>query len=351
MADPSGEAAVDGSASFRDDPAHLFSKAMAQTRMAVCLSDPHAEDMPIVFANRAFLELTGYDDHEVVGRNCRFLQGPDTEPDTVRAMGRALADEEVVVMEVLNYRKDGTRFWNALHLGPLYDEEGALQYYFGSQWDVTDVRAARAGEQHAKLMARELSHRVKNMFSVIGAVVTMTARHEHAPGLAERINQRIRALGRAYEATLDDAASQSIALRPLVETVLRPYGRTDAEGDRIELDGGEVQMDASAISTLGLVLHELATNAVKHGALADRREVGRGCVRLAWSVDGGVDEEAPTLTLTWSERGGPAIAQAPDGAGTGTGIVDTLLAATGGSIEREWRADGLVATLRLPTRP
>lgn len=88
----------------------LFEQAMAQTRMAVCLTDPHAPDDPIVFCNEAFERVTGYRSEEIIGRNCRFLQGADTDRAEVARMREALAQEKVVVVEIANYRKDGTRF-------------------------------------------------------------------------------------------------------------------------------------------------------------------------------------------------------------------------------------------------
>jgi PAS domain S-box-containing protein len=76
-------------------------------------------DNPIIFANDAFLALTGYRRDEVIGRNCRFLQGPDTDPAAIETMRRAVADGEDVTLDILNYRKDGTTFWNALYLSPV----------------------------------------------------------------------------------------------------------------------------------------------------------------------------------------------------------------------------------------
>ena len=120
---------------------------------------PKQKDDPIVFCNEAFERLTGYSQEEILGHNCRFLQGPETNQAEVSKIREALRDETVAVVELLNYRKAGTKFWNALHLGPIYAEEGSLKYFFGSQWDVSDVHAARSEEQHAKAMAREVSHR------------------------------------------------------------------------------------------------------------------------------------------------------------------------------------------------
>ena len=321
----------------------LFEQAMAQTRMAICLSDPHQDDAPIVFANRAFRELTGYADEEVVGRNCRFLQGEDTSPIAVSRIRTALEKEDVVVTEILNYRKDGTPFWNALHIGPIYDAEGKLIYFFGSQWDVTNVNSARADERHAKLMSRELSHRVKNMFAVMGGIVTATGRAMGAQDVAHEINSRIQALGRAYETTLDDAQSGAIDVGEAIRAVLRPYGADD----RIRVSGGGVLAPPSAVASLGLTLHELAINAIKHGALsAEGGSVEVTAQAVASEVEGG-DDPGARLVVHWQERGGPRV-EPPDGTrGMGTGITDALLRSAGGELERDWQPGGLVATVRL----
>ena len=190
----------------------LFEQAMAQTRMAICLSDPHAHDMPIVFANRAFRELTGYSQDEVLGRNCRFLQGPDTDPREVAKIRTALENEDVTVVELLNYRKNGETFWNALHIGPIYNQAGELIYFFGSQWDVSDVRAARAEELYAKEMARELSHRMKNMFAVAQAMLRQSARGRglDVEGFADMACSRMTAMSQAYTLTPSEGSDRAM---------------------------------------------------------------------------------------------------------------------------------------------
>ncbi|TRD12792.1 PAS domain-containing protein [Erythrobacter insulae] len=317
----------------------LFEQAMAQTRMAISLCDPHAEDLPIVFANRAFRQLTGYSEDEVLGRNCRFLQGPKTDPEPISRIRKAIENEDVVVVELLNYRKNGTTFWNALHLGPIYNDRGELVYFFGSQWDVSDVRAARAEEQHAKEMARELSHRMKNMFAVISGIVNVTGRMRGIQSEAAEINSRIQALGRAYETTLDNASSGSIEIGEAIRAVLSPYDRDE---ERLKFDGTSASMPFTTISIVGLILHELAANATKHGAWAS--EGGR--VLVNWSL---VDDDS-ALAITWEEHGGPKVDSAAIEKGTGTTIVDRLLSGGRGSITREWRDTGLFVTVKVPTR-
>jgi len=318
----------------------LFEQAMAQTRMAICLSDPHTPDHPIVFANRAFRQLTGYSEDEIVGRNCRFLQGPKTDPEPVARIRDAIANEDVVVVEMLNYRKNGTTFWNALHLGPIYNDAGELIYFFGSQWDVSDVRAARAEERHAKEMARELSHRMKNMFAVISGIVNVTGRARGIQEEAAEINSRIQALGRAYETTLDDASSGSIEIGGAIRAVLAPY---DQGGDRLTVAGGDARMPFAIISIVGMILHEMAANSMKHGAWTQPG----GKVNVEWKHG----EDDATLVITWSESGGPAVDADNIEAGTGTAIVDRMLATARGRIEREWHESGLTATITVPARP
>lgn len=318
----------------------LFEQAMAQTRMAVCLCDPKHPDFPIVFANRAFRNLTGYDEEEIIGHNCRFLQGPLTDQKEVDKIRAALKTEDVVVVELLNYRKDGSTFWNALHLGPIYRDDGELTYFFGSQWDVSEVRAARADERHARIMARELSHRMKNMFAVISGIVNITGRVRGIPKEAEEINGRIQALGRAYETTLDEASVGSIEIGPAIRAILAPY---DADKARLSFLGNGLKVHFATVSVVGLVLHELAANATKFGAWS--RDTGR--VELDWfAAPGEAGEDGSSdLVVRWREFGAPAIPIPPEARGTGTQIVDRMLRHGGGRIDREWHDDGLEATI------
>ncbi len=314
----------------------LFERAMAQSRMAICLTDPRQDDNPIVFANRAFRRLTGYAENEILGRNCRFLQGPETDRETVAELREAVEREEVTVVELLNYRKDGTTFWNALHIGPIYDDNGEMIYCFGSQWDVSELRASRAEKMQAKAVARELSHRTKNMFSVIAGIVTITGRSRGAQDTAAEMVQRIQALGRAYETTLDEAATGNIDVGEAIRAILSPY----AARHELVYEGDATMADFSAISMLGLVLHELADNAERFGAWSN----GSGHVALSWTKTG--DE---SLRLDWAERGGPRLSgEAPED-GAGTHIIDRLLRTGGGGIERHWHEAGLRAVIDLKT--
>ncbi len=116
--------------------------AMAHSTEPMVLTDPALPDHPMIAVNPAFAALTGYTEAEVVGRNCRFLQGPDTDPATPRRIARCLAERRGCVEWIINHRRDGSTFWNLLFISPVFDESGRLLHFFGNQRDLTDGRSA-----------------------------------------------------------------------------------------------------------------------------------------------------------------------------------------------------------------
>ena len=328
------------------DASRLFEQATEQTRMAITVTDPHRPDNPIVYANQAFVEMTGYERDEIVGHNCRFLQGPGTDPGAVKRIRAALDRREVRVIELVNYKKDGTPFWNSLHVGPVFDETGELTHFYGSQWNVTELVDNRAQSALQRRVTEELQHRTRNLFAVVNAIVRVSARDDGSgTPLADRIAQRIDAMARAHAASIlpggggrDGIMPEAGDLRSLAGTVLEPY-RTD-RADRLTLDGPEVELPPRLLTPIGLTLHEMATNALKYGALS--RPGGR--VTLEWSCD----DDA--LTLRWSEAGGPEIVDAPSDTGTGSRLIRAVLSGVDGEIEMRWPREGVRADIRLPLR-
>ena len=151
----------------------IFFAAVQMSRMPMCLTDPHRDDNPIIFCNLAFEKLCGYAQDEILGRNCRFLQGEATDPAALVEIRRALGAGEDVHQELLNYRRDGTPFWNALFISPVFDTAGRLTYYFASQLDVTRRREAEAVLQQSQRMetlgsmASSLAHEFNNLMTIV----------------------------------------------------------------------------------------------------------------------------------------------------------------------------------------
>jgi PAS domain S-box-containing protein len=156
-----------------DNRANIFFAAIEMTRMPMVITDPNLPDNPIVFANHAFLDLTGYEENEVVGRNCRFLQGARTNRESVRELREAVAAKRAVSLEILNYKRDGTPFWNACFVGPVFDKAGKLLYFFASQLDVTRRRTSEQSLRQAQKMeaigqlTAGLAHDFNNLLQVV----------------------------------------------------------------------------------------------------------------------------------------------------------------------------------------
>ena len=142
-------------------------RAVVAAGLSFTITDPHQPDDPLIFVNPAFERTTGYSADEAVGRNCRFLQGPDTDPAAVAEVRRLLTEREHGTVALLNYRKDGTAFWNELSLSPVYDGEGELTHFVGIQADVTARVLAEqerernlASEQQARSQAEQAQGRL-----------------------------------------------------------------------------------------------------------------------------------------------------------------------------------------------
>lgn len=162
-----------------DQRGTVFFAALQMTRMPMIITDPRQDDNPIVFANKAFLDLTGYEESEIVGRNCRFLQGTDTDREAVRALRSAVAAREAISIEILNYRRDGTPFWNAVFVAPVYDDDGRLIYFFASQLDITRRRSSEQAFRQAQKMeaigqlTAGLAHDFNNLLQVVTGSLEM----------------------------------------------------------------------------------------------------------------------------------------------------------------------------------
>lgn len=185
---------------------------IANSHVAAVVSDPRLPDNPIIACNEAFMQLTGYDRAEIVGRNCRFLRGERTEPEQTAMLRDAIAHSRPVMVELINYRKDGSAFRNAVMIAPLFDDDGELIYFLGSQMAIDDQGASRHDQARTKVDS--LSRRQRQILE----------------GLAKgRLNKQI-----AYDLGLTERT-----IKMHRAAVLRVLGvRTVAEAIRIAIEAG-----------------------------------------------------------------------------------------------------------------
>lgn len=186
-----------------------------------------------------------------------------------------------------------------------------------------------------EMLVREISHRIKNLFAVIEAIITMARRSAQTTDeMADALLGRVRALSDAARLVRPSPGTQSLPhqvdLAELITTVLRPFTPP-------MLSGPDIQVAEHATNGLALILHELATNAAKYGALSAQG----GAVGIGWKIEG------EHLDLTWHEAGGPAVA-APSSKGFGSILLERTLASYGGTLEHEWSPGGLRVHIKIP---
>lgn len=133
--------------------AKALSEMIAASPIAAVVSDPQQADNPIIDCNQAFVDLTGYGRDEIIGRNCRFLSGPGTEEALTAQLRTGIAARRPVMVEILNYKKDGTPFRNAVMVAPIFGASGALEYFLGSQVEVRDPAAAPDSRRREEALA------------------------------------------------------------------------------------------------------------------------------------------------------------------------------------------------------
>jgi PAS domain S-box-containing protein len=293
------------------------------------------------YYNARWYEFTGVPEGSTDGEAWNGMFHPEDQERAFALWRRSLETGEPYEIEYRLRRHDGVYRWTLGRARPIRDEAGEITRWFGTCTDIDDLKRS---DQAKELLSQELSHRIKNIFAVVSALIALSARqHPEAKGFAGAVRTRINALARAHEFVRPHTESSrptvgSMTLHAFLADLFKPY--SDLKGEpRILLGGEDATFDDQAATSVALLFHELATNAAKYGALS--REDGRVMLETRRMDD--------RFILTWTETGGPAIAGPPDHTGFGSSLASlSVEGQLGGRLERIWAPAGLQVIANLP---
>ena len=309
-------------------------EALADAMPQMAWSTP--DDGQTDYFNARWYEFTGAKPGGHYGLGWLEALHPDDREMAGREWSKAVASGEPFEVEYRLRRHDGEYRWTLARGMPVRDEKSGSNRWFGTN---TDIHERKGMIENQLLLTRELSHRIKNIFSVIGGLIGFEARltPDFKP-IADGVMARIAALGRAHDFVRPDDEAEGADLCRLLAKLFEPYH--DGHDVRVRIDCGTKPIADHATTPLALIFHELATNSVKYGALS----VPEGHVEL------GVRDEGDDLRFDWREVGGPApVAPIEGGGGFGTTLVDiSVVRSLRGTIERRFPPSGAEILLRVP---
>ncbi len=290
----------------------LLRVAIEAVADAVLVTSPELDPPgPVIeYVNPAFTAMTGYTADEAVGRSPRFLQGPRTDRAALDRLHAQLAAGGPAEGEAVNYRKDGGEYVVEWLITAVRDEQGRVRHWVAAQRDVTERRRMQA--RQTVLMA-ELQHRTRNLLAVVRSIADRTL--GRGPALVE-YGARLAALGRVQGLLSGSKQDWSVPVAEIVRAELNAHGvgldgQAHVEGPVVELSGDQVQV-------MALALHELATNAMKYGALAQ----ASGRLSVIWRMEQG---GCGRLVIDWHESGVSMPVGPPAQRGFGTELITAAL--------------------------
>ena len=346
---------------------HLLERAAQRTPVSIVISDARLEDNPITFVNNAFQHLTLYSREYAVGRNCRFLQGEETDPEDVAAIRKGLEAGKDFQVTITNHKADGTPFRNQLLIAPVFGDDDEIAAYFGVQ------RELQEGEEnqndHALDLLRELQHRVKNHLSMVVSLIRMQASRRVTPESLRAVGRRVEALALLYEelftASLDREAGEAVRTGAYLSRIASVIAGLESRTSiRVNVNCEEIDLPVDKAARLGLLLSELLTNSLEHAfqgresgfVTVTFKKINGGGVRLTVEDDGiglpdGVDwpYEAPSIEdqseRTKSEGGELDTTGRGGNSGVGGTIVVALTKTLGATLDVNRALRGTIVTV------
>lgn len=293
------------------------------------------------YFNARWYEFTGMAEGNTDGEVWNAIFHPEDRTRAWEVWRRSLTTGDLYEIEHRLRRHDGVYRWTLGRAAPLRNDTGEIIRWFGTCTDIDDLKRIEQGQA---LISQELSHRIKNIFAVVSALIALSAREcPEARSFAASVRERIGALARAHEfvrphTEVSRPLLGDMTLHAFLSTLFLPYATIDGEA-RVVVSGDDALFDDQAATSVALLFHELATNAAKYGALSN----SGGRVQLTTRLAG------DRFILDWREEGGPSLAGPPTRSGFGSSLATlSVEGQLGGRLERVWRDEGLKVTADLP---
>jgi len=335
----------------RERELRLKTRAIDEADIGISITDIDGDDNPLVYVNEGFDRVTGYDADEVLGSDCRFLQGEATEPDRIATLRDRIAAEEPAFVELINYRKDGTPFWNQVQVNPIEDETGEVTQFLGFQTDITERKRT---EQLVQLLNRVLRHNLRNdMNALLGFGGLLREGDGDSTNIGSRIVNTAESLVHLTEQARELERYARYDREPSrldVAAVLEDVVGTQRERFPDATVDVDVRTDRAVCAGVELeqALTELVENGLKHDPSASP------AVRVTVADDGDwivctVADEGPGIDEMEAEVISKGQESALEhGSGLGLWLVNWIVTRYGGSFQIDAVGDGTIATLRLP---
>lgn len=281
--------------------------------------------------------LFGYTAEEMIGRSITVIMPPNRQAEETEILSRICRGELVDHFDTVRQRKDGSLVDISLTISPIRDAEGRI---IGASKIARDITERKRQSEHIQFLLREMAHRTNNLLSVIQAMAQQTARSsDNYEDFTARFIARLQGLSTCNQLLIQQDW-KGAALDELVRLQLQPF--VESNLDRLRIIGTPIMLLPEATQSIGLALHELATNASKHGALSNER--GRVCV--SWEVFG--DAADRRFRMVWQESDGPAVTE-PRRKGFGSIVLEQITRTSlACDTEMEFSVRGLCWTLNCP---
>lgn len=288
--------------------------------------------------NRGAERLFGYTAAEAVGKHITLVIPEERYHEEDEILRRLRAGERIDHFETVRRRKDGAFVEVSLTVSPVRNEAGEI---LGASKIARDITAQKRAAAQQSILLREMHHRIKNLFTMATALISLSAKASTSPAaLASDLSARMQALARAHSLTLPDLANDpgaetATTFVSLLRAILAPHEHEI--GSRISLSGADVPISGNALTSAALLLHELATNAAKYGALS----TADGQLTIA------LDAKGDRLKMVWDEHG-VSLSDNRKHEGFGSTLERASLQGLRGQLSRNWHDDGLYLTLEIP---